>query len=333
MSRCMIVGAALLAMAACGGDDAPSTMSPDAATADAPVAPRWWQPKVAEAKNWDIQLNAPFDLSAPRAMYDLDLWAVVPAATKIDYGDGDPVTVPAGALATAIATLHATTPRTIVICHVETGILDLALPDARKFPGYEARAADIPNGTTPEPGSVIGWKVGASEKRWLDIRAASRAKLVPLLFKRFDLAKQIGCDGVEPDRNLAAEFASLTGFDITATDSYSWFAELAKQGHARELSTGMKNGQGIPSQVDMLADAFDWMIIERCGESQILDCGSARPFINLQKPVFAIDYNVDSDGAAQTSDFPCAQQGLALIADGIFKDVALTKNVRAQCQM
>lgn len=330
MSRWMMLGAALLA--ACGGSDNPSTTNPDAATIDAPAAPKWWQPKVAEAKNWDIQLNAPFDLTVSRAMYDLNLWDVVPAATKLDYGDGDPVSVPAGQLATAIATLHATTPRTIVICHVETGILDLALPDARKFPGYKAKATDIPNGTKPDDGSVIGWKVGTSEKRWLDIRAATRAKLVPVMFKRFDLAKQIGCDGVEPDRNLAAEFASFAGFDVTATDSYSWFAELAKQGHARELSTGMKNGQGTVGQVDMEAEAFDWMMIERCGESQILDCDSARPFINLEKPVFAIDYNVDSDGAAQDSVFPCAQQGLALIADGIYKDVALTKNVRTQCQ-
>jgi hypothetical protein len=315
-------------LAACGGGSSNPAVD---ASPDAPGPPPWWQPKVGEAKNWDIQLGAPIDVSAPRVMYDLDLWALVPSPTTIDYGDGDPVMVPAGALAGTIAQLHARTPSTIVICHLETGVLDLSLPDARKFPGYKANAAMIPdNPTAPAAGSVIGWKVGSSAKRWLDIREASRDKVVPIMFKRFDLAKQIGCDGVEPDRNLAAEFSAATGFLPDGFDSYSWFAEIAKQGHARKLSTGMKNGHTLPSQTDMEADKFDWLMIERCGEDLL--CDNARPFINQQKAVLAIDYERALDGTPQTSALLCPQQGLAMIADGLFKDVALTKNVRVPCE-
>lgn len=293
------------------------------------AGPSWWQPKAGAARNWDIQLNAPIDTSAPRVMYDLDLWALVPEATTIRYDDGSTVSVPQGALAGTIAALHARTPSTVVICHVETGILDLNLPDAPKFPGYHADAAQIPDQSAPEPGSVIGWHVGTSQKRWLDIRAASRAALAPILFRRFDLAMQIGCDGVEPDRNLAAEFAAQTGWPISATDSYSWFAELAKQGHARTLSTGMKNGYLLPDQVDMEAAAFDWLMVERCGEGGT--CDLTRPFTSLDKPVFAIEYTTDIEGNAQPQLLVCDPQLNAGITEGLVKDVALTKDVRAPC--
>jgi hypothetical protein len=301
---------------------------------DAPdPGPQWWQPKVGEAKNWDIQLNAPIDVSAPRAMYDLDLWALVPSPTTLDYGDGKaPVTVPAGKLAGTIAQLHARTPSTIVICHVDTGILDLTLPDAPKFPGYNADPAMIPDQTAPAAGSVIGWHVGLSMRRWLDIREASRAKLVPIIFKRFDLARQIGCDGVDPDFNQAAAFSSFTGFSPTAFDSYSWHDEIAKQGHDRLLSTGMKNGDLIMDQVDKAAGTFDWLIIERCGELQT--CDVVKEFITMQKAVFAIDYDHDSINdppQAQASSGVCQGQTRGNIIDGIYKDVELTSKVRTQC--
>ena len=311
-------------LASCGGG---SHVTIDA-DIDA-AGPQWWQPKVGEAKDWDIQLTMP-DVSTPRMMYDLNLWDLVPSQMTLDYGDGAPVTVPAGSLAGTIAQLHARTPSTIVICHVETGILDLALPDASKFPGYDADSTKIPDKpTNPAAGSVIGWRVNMSMKRWLDISEAGRAKWIPIMFKRFDLAKQIGCDGVEPDRNLAAQFSEFTGFGIMTTDSYSWFTEIAKQGHARMLSTGMKNGHTVASLTDMEADKFDWLMIERCGED--LNCDLARPFINLQKAVFAIDYDHSAEGDAQSSGLLCPQQQLAMIADGIFKDVGLTKNVRTPC--
>jgi len=322
-------------LAACGGGSSNPAVD---ASPDAPGPPPWWQPKVGEAKNWDIQLGAPIDVSAPRAMYDLDLWALVPSPTTIDYGDGDPVMVPAGALAGTIAQLHARTPSPIVICHVETGALELTLPDARKFPGYNADPTKIPDypaapapntvAGNPAPGSVIGWHVVTGTKRWLDIREASRAKVVPIMFKRFDLAKQIGCDGVDPDRNQVFQFTS--GFSPTGFDSYSWYGEVAKQGHARKLSTGMKNGHTLPDQPDMEADKFDWLMVERCGEDQL--CDLTRPFINLMKAVLAIDYDHDiTTGAPQSSIVVCNQQGLAMIADGIVKDALLTSKVRMQC--
>jgi Glycoside-hydrolase family GH114 len=332
------MGAALVVSVACfvgcDGESKPPAV-------DAAVEATWWQPKVGEAKNWDIQLAAPIDVSEPRTMYDLDLWSLVPSSTTIDYGDGDPVAVPAGALAGTIAWLHARTPSTIVICHVDTGALDLTLPDARKFPGYDPDPKKIPtnpddpDNTVPDtvkgnplPGSVIGWHFGTNTKRWLDVREASRAKWIDIMFKRFDLARSIGCDGVEPDHNQVYNFPS--GFSPIALESISWYIEVARQGHARMLSTGMRNGDMVPDQLDMGAPQFDWLMLDRCGEQMI--CDEARPFINAQKAVLAIDYNINGEtGDTQGATVVCDQQEAAMIVDGIYKDLALTSKVRTPC--
>ncbi|HEY0482981.1 MAG TPA: endo alpha-1,4 polygalactosaminidase [Kofleriaceae bacterium] len=316
-----VIAAAAAVLAGCGGGHSNQPDAGGDAAIDAPPPPPWWQPQVGEAKNWDIQLSGTIDVSTPRLMYDLDLWALVPSPTTLDYGDGTPVTVPAGALAGTIAQLHARTPRTFVICHVETGALEANRPDAKKFP------SGVTGG--PVPGLAMG--------RFLDVSLAGRAKWASIMFKRFDLAKQIGCDGVEPAHNDVASYTS--GLTISSEDSYSWYAEVATQGHARELSVGMKDGDLLGGQVDAEADRFDWLMTERCGEFEL--CDNARPFIERHKPVFAIDYNFDSGDDSvvppipprpQGSTIVCMRQGLAMIADGLYKDVALTKAVRTQCE-
>ncbi len=309
----------------CGGDDA--VTHPDAATPeelDAFVAP-WWTPIPGEARNWDVQWRAPFDVSTPRAMYDLDLWALVPSTTVIDYGDGDPVTVPAGALAGKIAALHATTPRTIVVCHVDTGAIRLSDPDARKFPGYEASPPDRP--TAPKIGSVIGWSTVDPTERYLNISGPGRAVWAAKMFKRIDLAKQIGCDAVEGDRNDQVQ--SDPGFTVEITDQTSWYAEVAAQVHMRGLSAGMKDGYSLPGQTVALAGNFDWVMVQRCGEFQ--DCGDLRPFLNLQKAAFTIDYQKDVNDIAQSSAVICPHVEIAMVQDGLQKDDPPTSAFRVQC--
>jgi hypothetical protein len=309
-----------------GGDDGPNPPGGDGGV-DA-AAPTWWQPKVGAAKNWDIQLRGTVDVLPPRTMYVLDLWDLVPEQTTIDYGDGDPVTVSPGAQAGTITELHARTPSTIVICYVEVGLLNLGQADARKFPGYNADFTKIPdNPTRPATDSVIGWSVGTPSARLLDAREASRARWAPILFKRFDLAKQIGCDGIAPGHSDVVQYES--GFEDSAVDSYSLYTEIARQGRERSLSIGMMNGTRLSGQVDMAADKFDWLMIERCGEFD--DCDSARPFINLDKAVLAIEYDETEEGAQQGATAVCMRQAVAMITDGIYKDPLLTSAVRQQC--
>lgn len=317
------VAALAIGWAACGGGGGGGGGRPP--DVDAPMGPTWWQPKLGQAKDWDIQLSAKpgdVDVSAPRLMYDLDLWALVPSPTMLDYGDGQPaVMVPAGALAGTIAQLHARTPSTVVICHVETGALEMNRPDAGKFPAA-AIGGDVPD---------------LAMAKFLDLRKTSRMAWQAVMFKRFDLARQIGCDGIEPSHNDVGIYTS--GFNIPTEDTYSWYTEIAKQGHDRMLSTGMKDADLIAGAVDGGAAAFDWLMIERCGE--FMTCDFARPFINLNKAVFAIDYNIDSGDpstdpptppAPQSAAGVCLQQRMAMIDDGLYKDVALTKAVRTPCE-
>jgi hypothetical protein len=310
-------------LSACGGNPAAPDAAHDAAIDAAP--PPWWHPRPGQVRDWDLQLGPPFDVSAPRAMYDLDLWALVPAATTLDYGDGAPVTVPAGALAGKVAELHARTPAAIVICHVDTGAWEPGRPDAAKFPGHEASPPDRP--TPPKPGSVIGWSTDRPGERVLDLRTASRGVFAPIIWKRLDLAKQIGCDGVLPDRNDMA--SSNPGFAVTVADQNSWYHEVATQAHQRLLSVGMKDAYELPSQADDLAPLYDWMVPQRCAEYQ--DCDQTRPFLNLGKAVLAIDYQLDGMGGGIDPTIGCSRQTTAGILDGLIKDAALTSAYRVAC--
>ena len=313
----------LLGLTGCGDDASTADAALDASV-DAAL-PRWWQPAPGEARNWDIQLAAPHDLGPTRTMVVLDLWALVPAPTTLEYAEGEPVTVPAGALAGTIAQLHARTPATVVICRVDTGALELDRPDAAKFPGFEASPPDRPD--EPSPGSVIGWSTAVPGERYLDIREASRGLFAALIWKRLDLAVQIGCDGILPDRNDMA--ASDPGFAVTVADEGSWYREVATQAHQRELSVGMKDGNTIPGLIDDLAPDFDWMLVRRCAEYQ--DCDTTRPFINLAKAVLAIDFPPDGEGGGVDPEIACPRQHVAMIQDGLVKDEALSSAFRVQC--
>ncbi len=309
---CLIAALAV----ACGDDGAPTL--PDSRPLDA-FQPPWWTPHPGETKNWDIQLAAPFDVSASRAMYELDLWDVA-TATTIDYGDGTPVTVPDGPLAGKVAALHALTPRPIVVCHVDVGAIALDDPDAEKFAGFEATPPDRP--TAPTADSVIGWST-LDGKRFLDLRDASRAMWAPIIRKRFDLAKQLGCDAIEGDHN--DQVGQDTGFPVTGADVVAAFTATANDVHTLELSAGQKNGNLLTPG---LVDLFDWMLIERCGEFD--DCDTARPYIDQNKTVFALDYLTDVDGGVDFT-LACSRYPHALIREGLHKDAALTSTYRMEC--
>jgi glycosyl hydrolase family 114 len=91
----------------------------------------------------------------------------------------------------------------------------------------------------------------------------------------------------------------------------------------------MRNGHTLPGQVDMFADDFDWMLVERCGE--FLDCDQTRPFINLHRVVFAVDYVHTVDGDLNSVTGVCNRQQQAQIVEGLIKDDAISSAMRMQC--
>lgn len=313
---------AALLLVGCGGSTATPDGGPDGSKSDAWVSP-WWRPAPGDANDWDIQLAAPIDLSANRTMYDLDLWSLVPAPTTLTYADGSSVTVPAGAQAGMIDALHARTPRAIVICHVDLGALELARPDAPEFPGYDAQMTTCPTA----PVGVIGKAATSPSECYLDTRLASTQTYQQIVWKRLDLAKQIGCDGVDADRMDTSGVD--TGFAIAPADEQNWYFVLASQAHARKLSVGMRDGIELSGLPDQLAPSFDWALVQRCGEFD--DCDLPRPFINLGKAVLAIDYQIDGQGNGIDPAIACPRQQLAMIQDGLVKNDALTSAYRFQC--
>ncbi|NUP09486.1 MAG: hypothetical protein HOW73_25835, partial [Polyangiaceae bacterium] len=108
-----ILLAALLCIPACGDSDAtggggstsstPSNggsstggQSSDGGNGNEGGSPAqdWWRPAPGEARDWDWQITEPYDTSAPRAMYDLDLFDLATAGSYLEYPDGHTIDVP-----------------------------------------------------------------------------------------------------------------------------------------------------------------------------------------------------------------------------------------------
>ncbi len=190
--------------------------------------------------------------------------------------------------ATVVAALHALGRR--VVCYFSAGTWEPNRPDSGNFPA-----------------AVLGSSYrGYPQEKWLDIRRLD--VLGPIMQARMDVAKQRGCDGVEPDN--VDGYANNTGFPLLAQDQLAYNRWLAQQAHARGLSVGLKNDGG---QVGDLVGAFDWSLVEQCYNYN--ECELYLPFVRAAKPVFVVSYTVDQ------GQF-CAKVN-ALNFNGLYKRVAL----------
>jgi len=225
-----------------------------------PSASGIWKP--ALKTTWQWQITGRVDETVPAQMFDIDLF------------DARPGEINAG----VIDRLHA---RGIaVVCYLDTGAWESYRPDAALFPL-----------------DVIGNSTGWTGENWLDIRPASWARFSSIVWNRLDLAKSLGCDGVEPDQNNP--IGNDPGFPITQADQKAWYLEVARQAHLRGLSVGMKNGIETVD-ADTVA-AFDWALNEEC--FQYRECGVITPFVSAGKAVFQVEY------ATLTTSF-CPQANL-----------------------
>lgn len=152
----------------------------------------------------------------------------------------------------------------VVICYFSAGSYEDWRPDAKQFP-QAVLGSDL-----------SGWP----GERWLDI---SSAQLRPVMTARLDLAKQKGCDGVDPDN--VDGYSNKTGFPLTAAQQIDYNRWLAEQAHARGLVIGLKNSVEL---VDDLVTNFDFAINESCFDWN--ECALLKPFPQQGRPVFAIDY-------------------------------------------
>lgn len=140
--------------------------------------------------------------------------------------------------------------------------------------------------------TLDGW----AGERWLDIRTDNVKHIMKI---RLDLAKEKGCDGVEPD-NMDG-YANNTDIALTANDQLVYNRFIAKESHDRGLSVGLKNDL---DQINELVDHFDFAVNEQCHE--YTECETLAPFIEQNKAVFNVEYKSSyKDNAAEWADL-CA---------------------------
>ena len=151
-----------------------------------------------------------------------------------------------------------------VICYFSAGSYEDFRVDKGKF-----NSKDLGN-------ELDGW----DGEKWLDIRSSN---VRSIMLGRLDLAKQKGCDGVEPD-NMDG-YINNSGFNLAASDQLGFNKFIANEAHKRMLSVGLKNDL---DQVDELVDYFDFSVNEQCFEYN--ECDSLSPFINNGKPVLNAEY-------------------------------------------
>ena len=201
-------------------------------------------------------------------MYDIDLQDAVPASTRVHVPGFGSATWPRGVNAGAIDDLHA--DGKTVVCYLDSGAYETYRPDAALFP---KRAI----------GNTTGW----SGERWLDIRPGHRDAFAPIIWARFRLAHDLGCDGVEPDENNP--WGNHPGFHVTKSAERSWYLTVARHAHNLGLSVGMKNGLEVvdPKTVQ----AFDWALNEECFYYH--ECNRMSPFVAAGKAVFQAEYVSD----------------------------------------
>jgi endo-alpha-1,4-polygalactosaminidase (GH114 family) len=119
------------------------------------------------------------------------------------------------------------------------------------------------------------------KERWLDIRQFE--KLRPWLNSRFNMIISKGFDAIEPD-NIDI-YTNKPGFNITVNDSKKYCDSLIAIAHKNGLGIGQKN---VPELTVDYSSKFDWALTEDAFNQKWQD--KLKPYIVLDKPVFAVEY-------------------------------------------
>ncbi|KAL2002887.1 hypothetical protein VTN02DRAFT_5673 [Thermoascus thermophilus] len=158
-----------------------------------------------------------------------------------------------------------------VICYFSAGSYENWRPDKDKF-----KSSDLGN-------KLKGW----DGERWLDLTSTNVRNI---MVSRLDLAREKGCDGVDPDNVDGYEKDNDSGLDLTMADAADFVNFLANETHARNMSIGLKNAGGI---IPSVIGNMQWSVNEQCALYD--ECDTYDPFIEAGKPVFHIEYPKGDD--------------------------------------
>ncbi len=158
-----------------------------------------------------------------------------------------------------------------VICYFSAG----------SYEDWRSDASDFPD-------SILGNDLDGWEgEKWLDVRETDI--LMDIMEARLDLAVAKGCDAVDPDN--VDGYTNNSGFPLTSDEQLAYNIMIANAAHERGLAVGgLKNDLG---QITDLVGYFDFAVNEQCFQYDECDM-LAPPFINANKPVFGIEYELNA---------------------------------------
>jgi hypothetical protein len=162
------------------------------------------------------------------------------------------------------------------VCYVDVGSYENGRSDAAKVP------------TAVIGKTMDGWP----DEKWLDIRRWTVLK--PIMQARMNACKTKGFDGVEPDN--VDGYTNETGFPLTGNDQLTYNKNIAELAHSLGLAVGLKNDI---DQVKALAPNFDFATNEQC--VQYNECGNLSAFTVANKPVFHVEYSLDTSKFCPTA--------------------------------
>ncbi len=152
-----------------------------------------------------------------------------------------------------------------VICYFSAGSYEEWRDDADSFLESDLGKA------------LDGWE----GERWLDVRSSN---VRAIMESRLDLAKDKGCDAVEPD-NMDG-YTNNPELDFTAEDQLIYNRFIADAAHERLLGVGLKNDL---DQIEDLVTYYDFAVNEQCFEFN--ECIKLMPFVVDDKAVFTAEYD------------------------------------------
>jgi hypothetical protein len=175
------------------------------------------------------------------------------------------------------------------VCYISAGTWENWRPDASAFPRR-----------------VLGRSNGWPGERWLDIRA--RLVLEPIMRDRISMCERKGFDAVEFDN--VDGYQNRTGFPLTGAQQLRFNVFLANAAHRHGMAALLKNHFG---QIRTLVTYFDAALNEQC--FQYRECGALSTFVDAGKPVFQVEYTLDTSAfcsKANTKNFNALRKKLAL---------------------
>lgn len=205
------------------------------------------------------------------------------------------------------------TPQSVIDALHERGMKVICYFSAGSYEEWREDAASFPSSVIGEP--LDGWEGEA----WLDVRSEL---LHPIMQARLDLAREKGCDGVDPD-NVDGHTQN-SGFAISYNDQIAYNRYLSEQAHARGLAIGLKNDL---SQIEDLVAYFDYSVNEQCFEYE--ECDLLGPFTHADKPIFNIEYQKKYNNAATFAAL-CAEAKTLQIRT-LYLPLALNDSFRYSC--